>query len=61
VNDREEIQEAFKTYYESAEMGEQVDPARLYQLKGDWMHRESTWPKSWTEAEAELFAIYTVS
>jgi len=36
-------------------------PARLYQLKGDWMHRESTWPKSWTEAEAELFTIYTVS
>jgi type I restriction enzyme R subunit len=34
VNDREEIREAFKTYYEGAEMGEQVDPARLYQLKG---------------------------
>lgn len=33
VNDREEIREAFKTYYEGAEMGEQVDPAHLYQLK----------------------------
>jgi type I restriction enzyme R subunit len=33
VNKREEIQEAFKTYYEGAEMGEEVDPARMYQLK----------------------------
>ena len=29
VNKREEIQEAFKTYYEGAEMGEEVDPARM--------------------------------
>ncbi len=35
VNDREEIREAFKTYFEGAEMGEEVDPARLYQLKGE--------------------------
>jgi len=35
VNDREEIQEAFKQYYEGAEMGEEPDPARLYELKGD--------------------------
>jgi type I restriction enzyme R subunit len=35
VNDREEIREAFKTYYEGAEMGEQVDPARLYQIKAE--------------------------
>ena len=35
VNDRDEIREAFKTYYEGAEMGEEVDPARLYQIKGD--------------------------
>jgi type I restriction enzyme R subunit len=27
VNDREEIREAFKTYYDGAEMGEQVDPS----------------------------------
>lgn len=33
VNDRKEIREAFKTYYEGAEMGEQVDPAHMYQLK----------------------------
>ncbi|PYN99356.1 MAG: hypothetical protein DMD91_13000 [Candidatus Rokuibacteriota bacterium] len=35
VNDREEIREAFKTYYEGAEMGEEVDPARMYQLKAE--------------------------
>jgi type I restriction enzyme R subunit len=35
VNDREEIREAFKTYYEGAEMGEEVDPARMYQIKAD--------------------------
>ncbi len=35
VNDREEIREAFKAYFEGAEMGEEVDPARLYQLKGE--------------------------
>lgn len=35
VNDRNEIQEAFKAYYEGAEIGEEVDPSRMYQLKGD--------------------------
>ena len=35
VNDREEIREAFKTYYEGAEMGEEVDPARMYAVKSD--------------------------
>ena len=35
VNDREEIREAFKTYYEGAAMGEEVDPARLYAIKGE--------------------------
>ena len=35
VNEREEIREAFKTYYEGAEMGEEVDPARMYQVKGE--------------------------
>ncbi len=35
VNDREEIREAFKTYYEGAEMGEEVDPARMYQIKSE--------------------------
>ena len=35
VNDRDEIREAFKTYYEGAEMGAEVDPSRLYQIKGE--------------------------
>ena len=35
VNDREEIREAFKTYYEGSVMGETVDPARMYQLRGE--------------------------
>jgi type I restriction enzyme, R subunit len=35
VNDREEIRDAFKTYYEGAEMGEQVDPARMYVIKSE--------------------------
>src|SRR5262249_508508 len=35
VNDREEIRDAFKTYYEGAEMGEEVDPAHMYQLKAE--------------------------
>jgi type I restriction enzyme R subunit len=35
VNDREEIREAFKVYYEGAEMGEEVDPARMYAIKSE--------------------------
>ena len=35
VNDREEIREAFKVYYEGAEMSEQVDPARMYAIKSE--------------------------
>ena len=33
VNDREEIKEAFKTYYEGAEMGEEADPDNMYRIK----------------------------
>ena len=35
VNDRAEIREAFKAYYEGAVMGEEVDPGRMYQIKGE--------------------------
>lgn len=35
VNDREEIREAFKAYYEGVEMGEEVDASRLYEIKGE--------------------------
>lgn len=34
VNDRSDIQEAFKQYYEGAVMGEEADPARMYEIKG---------------------------
>jgi type I restriction enzyme R subunit len=32
VNDREEIREAFKQFYEGAEIGEEATPEQLYQL-----------------------------
>ena len=35
VNERDEIYEAFKTYYEGAQMGEEVDPARMYTVKSE--------------------------
>ncbi|KKG64151.1 type I restriction endonuclease subunit R [Methanosarcina mazei] len=35
VNKREDIREAFKTYYEGAEMGEEADPGQMYTLKGE--------------------------
>lgn len=35
INDRDEIREAFKTYYEGAEIGDEVDPARMYQIKSE--------------------------
>lgn len=35
VNDPEEIQEAFRQYYEGSIMGEEVDPDRLYEVKGE--------------------------
>ena len=33
VNEREEISEAFKQFYEGAEFGQEADPGQLYQLK----------------------------
>ena len=35
VNDREEIKEAFKTYYEGAKIGEEADPDSMYRLKSE--------------------------
>jgi type I restriction enzyme R subunit len=35
VNDRDEIREAFKSYFEGAEIGEEVDPARMYEIKSE--------------------------
>ena len=33
VNDPDEIRAAFRTYYEGAQMGEEVDPARMYAIR----------------------------
>ncbi len=33
VNDREEIQAAFKTYYDGAVLGQEADPANLYRIQ----------------------------
>ncbi len=35
VNDPDEIQEAFRQYYEGSVMGEEVDPDRLYEVKSE--------------------------
>ena len=35
VNDREEIREAFKQFYEGAEIGEEAEPEQLYQIKAE--------------------------
>ena len=35
VNDREEIQRAFKTYYDGAEIGEEVEPGHLYRIQAE--------------------------
>ena len=35
VNEREEIREAFKQFYEGAEFGQEADPGQLYQLKSE--------------------------
>jgi type I restriction enzyme R subunit len=35
INERDEIQQAFKQFYEGAVMGEEVDPARLYEIKAE--------------------------
>jgi type I restriction enzyme R subunit len=54
VNDREEIREAFKTYFEGAEIGEEVDPARMYDIKSEIDH-----DGIYTAADIERFsAVY---
>ena len=48
MNRREEIQEAFNTYYEGAELGEEVGPARMYQIKAELDASGVLWLKSGT-------------
>jgi type I restriction enzyme R subunit len=35
VNDRDEIREAFKDYYDGAEMGEEAEPNQMYAIKAE--------------------------
>ena len=35
VNEREEIRDAFKVYYEGATMGDEVEPSRMYEIKAE--------------------------
>jgi len=51
VNDREEIRDAFKTYFAGAEIGEDVDPARLYDIKSELDERGI-----YTAADIERFS-----
>lgn len=54
VNDREEIREAFKTYFDGAEIGEEVDPVRMYDIKSELDH-----DGIYTAADIERFsAVY---
>ena len=50
VNDREEIRDAFRVYYEGVEMGEEVDPALLYEIMGE-LHASGIF----LDAEVEQF------
>ena len=49
VNDREEIREAFKTYYEGAEMGEEVDPPACTRSRASWTPAASMAKRKWSE------------
>jgi len=54
VNDRKEIQESFKQYYEGAEMGEDVDSVRLYEVK-DHIDRSGIYLNEEVERFCEVF------
>ncbi len=50
VNDREDIQTAFKTYYEGAELGQEADPNNLYRI-----HHELLLADIFTEEHIDQF------
>ena len=54
VNERGEIQEAFKQFYEGAVMGEEVDFARLYEIKAE-LDRSGTYLPEEVERFCEVF------
>lgn len=51
VNERDGIREAFKTYFEGAAVGEDVDPARMYEIKSE-LDGEGVY----VDADLELFS-----
>ncbi len=54
VNDPDEIQEAFRQYYEGSVMGEEVDPDRLYEVKGE-LDASGIYLQQEVEAFASIF------
>lgn len=54
VNKREEIFQAFKDYYEGAEMGEEVEPAKLYQIQGE-LDASALYTRDEVEAFCRIF------
>jgi type I restriction enzyme, R subunit len=56
VNDREEIFQAFKDYYEGAEVGEEVDPAKLYQMQSE-LDASTLYTKEEVESFCRVFFL----
>jgi type I restriction enzyme R subunit len=54
VNERREIQDAFAQYYEGAEMGEEVKPARLYEIKSE-LDRSGVYLQEEVERFCEIY------
>jgi type I restriction enzyme, R subunit len=54
VNDPEEIQEAFRQYYEGSVMGEQVEPDRLYEIRVE-LDASGIYRQTEVEEFAEIF------
>ena len=53
VNDPDEIQKAFKVYYEGATLGEEVEPERLYEIKGELDGSRMLTDRRWLQREAD--------
>jgi type I restriction enzyme R subunit len=54
VNDRDQIQAAFRQYYEGTEIGEEVEPNRLYEIKAE-LDESGIYLEQETERFCEVF------
>jgi len=54
VNDREEIREAFKTYYEGAVIGEEADPNQMYCIKTE-LDKQGVYSPTDVERFSDIF------